>query len=70
MELLDSAAVSYLLVLTKADELEKGGEGKALAAGVAEMSRHTAALQEVALTSALTGTGIPELRAHLAALVV
>jgi GTP-binding protein len=70
MELLDRAAVSYLLVLTKVDALEKGGEGQALATGAAEAARHTAALQQVALTSALAGTGIPELRTHLAALAV
>jgi GTP-binding protein len=68
MELLDRAAVSYLLVLTKADALQKGAEGQALTIGAAEATRHTAALQEVALTSALAGTGIPALRAHLAAL--
>jgi GTP-binding protein len=68
MELLDRAAVSYLLVLTKADALQKGTEGQALATGAAEAAHHTAALQEVALTSALTGTGIAALRTHLAAL--
>jgi GTP-binding protein len=68
MELLDRAAVSYALVLTKADELKTGEQPKALEAAAIEAAKHTAALAQVQLTSALAGTGIPELRAHLAAL--
>jgi len=68
MELLDRAAVSYALVLTKADELKTGDQSQALEAAAAEAGKHTAALAQVQLTSALTGTGIPELRAHLAGL--
>jgi GTP-binding protein len=68
MALLDRAAVSYALVLTKADELKTGELPKALEAAAAEAAKHTAALAQVQLTSALTGTGIPELRAHLASL--
>jgi GTP-binding protein len=68
MDLLDKAAVSYGLVLTKADELKAGERSGALAAAAAEASRHTAALAEVQLTSALKGDGIAELRTHLAAL--
>jgi GTP-binding protein len=65
---LDRAAVSYALVLTKADELKTGDQSQALEAAAAEAGKHTAALAQVQLTSALTGTGIPELRAHLAGL--
>ncbi len=68
MELLDRAAVSYALVLTKADELKAGEHPHALEAAAAQAAKHTAALAQVQLTSALTGTGIPELRAHLASL--
>lgn len=68
MDLLDRAAVSYLLVLTKADELGKGAQDKALADAQGQAGGHTAALQWVALTSALKGEGVPELRAHLASL--
>jgi len=68
MALLDQAAVSYALVLTKADELKTSELPKALEAAAAEAAKHTAALAQVQLTSALAGTGIPELRAHLAAL--
>ena len=68
MALLDRAAVSYALVLTKADELKPADQPQALEMAAAEAAKHTAALAQVQLTSALAGTGIPELRAHLAAL--
>ena len=68
MELLDKAAVSYGLVLTKGDELKPAEREKALAAAAQEAARHTAALAEVQLTSALKGDGIEGLRTHLAAL--
>lgn len=68
MELLDRTAVSYLLVLTKGDELKIAAREPALAAARTEAAKHTAALAEVQLTSALTGDGIPALRVHLAAL--
>lgn len=69
MELLDKAAVSYGLVLTKADELKATEQPKALAVAGQEAARHTAALAEVQLTSALKGDGIAALRTHLAALI-
>jgi GTP-binding protein len=68
MALLDQAAVSYGLVLTKADELKASECAAALAAAGQEAVKHTAALAEVQITSALKNTGIPELRTHLAAL--
>ena len=68
MALLDQAAVSYGLVLTKADELKAGQRADAFAAAAREAVKHTAALTEVQMTSALEGDGIPELRSHLAAL--
>ncbi|HEX4106469.1 MAG TPA: ribosome biogenesis GTP-binding protein YihA/YsxC [Rhizomicrobium sp.] len=69
MELLDGAAVSYGLVLTKGDEL-KPQDGEAALADVAkEAARHTAALQEIHLTSSQTGAGIPELRTSITNLI-
>jgi GTP-binding protein len=68
MALLDQAAVSYALVLTKADELKPAEQPKAIEGVAAEAAKHTAALAQVQLTSAFNGTGIPQLRAHLAAL--
>ncbi len=68
MDLLDRAAVSYGLVLTKSDEVRAEDRAKAIAAAATEAARHTAALAEVQLTSALKGEGIAALRTHLAAL--
>jgi GTP-binding protein len=68
MALLDQTAVSYGLVLTKADELGARERAEALEKAGAEAARHTAALAEVQLTSALTGDGMAALRTHLAAL--
>ena len=68
MTLLDRAAVSYQLVLTKTDKL-KPAELTAIASRVAAQSRtHGAAHPDLIATSAITGEGIPELRAELAAL--
>lgn len=69
MELLDRAAVSYFLVLTKVDELDTATQSQALTATGVEAAQHNAALRHVVLTSALKGVGIADLRAHLAALV-
>jgi GTP-binding protein len=67
--MLDEAAVSYALVLTKADQL-KPGEAEARHAEVAAaLARRPAAFPEVLLTSARSGVGIPALRAAIARLV-
>jgi GTP-binding protein len=68
MDLLDRAAVSYALVLTKADEVAAKDREAAMAAARTEAGKHTAALAEVQMTSALKGEGIPALRTHIAAL--
>jgi len=68
MTLLDRAAVSYQLVLTKTDKL-KPAELAAITARVETESRtHGAAHPDLIATSALTGEGIPRLRAELGAL--
>ena len=68
MDLLDKAAVSYQLVLTKADKLRTEDLARETSRSQAEAVRHTAAHPEILVTSALTGWGIPELRTALAAL--
>jgi len=69
MTLLDRAAVSYLVVLTKTDKL-KPAELAAASGGVAtEIAKHTAAYPEVLATSAASGAGLDALKCHLAALV-
>jgi GTP-binding protein len=68
MELLDRAAVSYEMVLTKSDELAPGKIEAAQSALAAEAKKHTAALALTATTSALTAAGIPEFQSQLATL--
>jgi GTP-binding protein len=69
MELLDRAAVTFQLVLTKAD----GVKPEALARKTDEARRlaraHPAAHPDVAVTSSESGEGIAELRATIAGLV-
>jgi GTP-binding protein len=68
MELLDRAAVTFQLVLTKADGVS-AGRLTAKQATVGERARaHAAAYPEVLTTSSETGAGMAELRAALAAL--
>jgi GTP-binding protein len=68
MELFDRAAVSYELVLTKADEPGPAA-AQALAEDIqAEARKHTAALAEMAITSAHAKAGIDILQSQLAAL--
>jgi GTP-binding protein len=68
LELLNQAAVSTLLVLTKFDAVPQKDRAAVLEAAKAEARRHTVALEQVIATSAQTGDGIPELREHLFAL--
>ncbi len=68
MELLDRAAVSYGLVLTKTDELKPAEVQAALTSSAAEARKHTAALEEIHATSSRDGTGMPELRQSIAGL--
>lgn len=67
---LDERAVSYQLVLTKVDQLKPAALAALEAALAAEATGHIAAYPEVAVTSARTGLGLPELRAHLCTLAL
>jgi GTP-binding protein len=62
MQMLDEAAVSYHLVLTKADKVKRTELEAVLAATVAEASKHPAAHPHLIATSSETGAGIAELR--------
>jgi GTP-binding protein len=68
MKLLDEAAVSYQVVLTKADK-PKASELEAVTAKLVQiLAKHPAAYPTILTTSARFGTGIPELRAAIASL--
>jgi GTP-binding protein len=68
MELLDKAAVSYTVVLTKIDQLTTAERAQALQAIDAEARTHTAAYPQVCATSALKSEGLDQLKTQLAAL--
>lgn len=68
MDLLDKAAVTYQLVLTKTDAVRPAVLAQKLAEVQAIAARHPAAFPQVLPTSAETGAGIEALRASIAAL--
>jgi GTP-binding protein len=69
LETLDTAAVSYQVVLTKADEVKPAELTTCLATTTTALARHPAAFPEALITSAHGGAGIPELRAAIARLL-
>ena len=69
MGLLDRAAVTYQLVLTKADGVKPPALARKLEAVTQLARKHPAAYPEVIATSAANGLGIEALRAELAGLL-
>jgi GTP-binding protein len=69
LDTLDQAAVSYQIVLTKADELKAGELERRVAETAAAIAKRPAAFPEIRPTSARTGLGVPELRAAVAQLL-
>jgi GTP-binding protein len=63
MVMLDKAAVSYQLVLTKSDKVKASELAAVLEATQAEARKHVAAHPTILATSAELGGGMPELRA-------
>jgi GTP-binding protein len=62
MEMLDSSAVNYQLVVTKADKVKPTDLATTLEQTQAEARKHPAAHPVIFTTSSETGTGIAELR--------
>ena len=69
MAALDAAAVSYAIVLTKRDEVKAADQATVVAATLERLRKRPAAYPDVFFTSAHTGEGVPELRAHVAQLL-
>ena len=65
LKTLDKSAVSYQVVLTKADQVKKTALEDTLAATKAALAKHPAAFPDVLVTSSRTGDGMPELRAAM-----
>jgi GTP-binding protein len=69
MSLLDSAAVTFQCVLTKADKVKAADRERILDITRTALSKHPAAFPEIVLTSSEKGDGIATLRAIIATLV-
>src|SRR5262244_2352092 len=69
LDLLDEAAVSYEIVLTKADAVKPPELAATVAEVGATVRRRPAAFPEVLATSARNGTGLADLRAAIARLL-
>ena len=67
MKMLDEAAVSYRIVLTKSDKIKASALAETHEKVAAEAKKHPAAFPEIHLTSAEKGQGIAHLRASLVA---
>ena len=65
LDLLDDTAVSYQIVLTKADKLKKGEHEKIIGQTLKKIERRPAAHPHVHLTSSVKGTGLAGLRAEI-----
>lgn len=69
LTLLDRAAVSYQIVLTKADKLKAGGVDKVLADTAERIRKRPAAFPELIATSSEKGAGIDDLKAAISLLL-
>lgn len=66
LAMLDAAAVSYQVVLTKLDKIPEAARPKVIAATLAILSKHPAAFPQLIGTSSEKGIGIDDLRAAIA----
>jgi GTP-binding protein len=69
LDLLDEAALSYQIVLTKSDLVSAAELARTIATTEAALAKHPAAFPYLTAVSAHTGTGIPELRGAIARLL-
>ena len=65
LKTLDKAAVSYQVVLTKADQVKAGELAATIEATKTALAKHPAAFPDVLVTSSRSGNGMPELRAAM-----
>ncbi|ABS65619.1 small GTP-binding protein [Xanthobacter versatilis] len=69
LDLLDKAAVSYAIILTKSDQVKPSALPHVIASVQEKIKRRPAAYPVVFPTSSQTGAGFPELRAAVARLL-
>ncbi len=65
LSLLDKAAVSYQIVLTKTDKIKAAGVPRLIAETAEKIRKRAAAYPEILSTSSEKGEGLPELRAAI-----
>jgi GTP-binding protein len=65
LKTLDKSAVSYQVVLTKADQVKRAELEQSLVATTQALAKHPAAFPGVLVTSSRSGDGMPELRAAM-----
>jgi len=69
LKTLDKSAVSYQVVMTKADQVKPAELQKHIEETTAALAKHPAAFPEVLVTSSKNGAGMPELRAAMVRLL-
>jgi GTP-binding protein len=69
LKTLDKSAVSYQVVLTKADQVKAAELEARIADTIAALAKHPAAFPEVLVTSSRSGDGMKELRAAMVRLL-
>src|SRR3954451_7533662 len=69
LKTLDKAAVSYQVVLTKADQVKRAELDKHIEETTAALAKHPAAFPDVLVTSSRDGSGMAELRAAMVRLL-
>ena len=69
LKTLDKSAVSYQVVLTKADQVKPAELDKRRTETATALAKHPAAFPDVLTTSSRAGTGMPELRAAMVRLI-
>ncbi|MEM7068380.1 MAG: ribosome biogenesis GTP-binding protein YihA/YsxC [Pseudomonadota bacterium] len=69
LDLLDTAAVSYQIVLTKTDKIKKSAMDKLITDTHSKIVKRAAAFPDIILTSSEKNIGIAELRAQIAGLI-
>src|SRR6201986_5151205 len=69
LKTLDKSAVSYQVVLTKADQVKRTELDATIDATTAALAKHPAAFPDVMATSSRTGEGMPELRGAMVRLL-
>ena len=69
LKTLDKSAVSYQVVLTKADQVKRAELEKHIEETTTALAKHPAAFPDVLVTSSRDGSGMPELRAAMVRLL-